>query len=105
MTKKKPKKIAGLPWDFSDFKWCIENDFQVYPITTIYGKYKIAIRRGGISSEGKDRFINPNGVEFISNEAIGQMEFKDLNALSDHLPSVYKQLRIKYEKQKRTITE
>ena len=36
-----------MSWS-SDFKWCIDNDWQVYikPINTIH--YKIAIRKGGI---------------------------------------------------------
>ena len=46
-----------MSWS-SDFKWCIDNDWQVYikPINTIH--YKIAIRKGGISTNGKDKFYD-----------------------------------------------
>ena len=38
----------------SDFNWCIDNDWQVYIIPGTYKDHRIGVRKGGISSHGKD---------------------------------------------------
>jgi hypothetical protein len=75
------KKIPILPFSSDDFNWCVKNNFQVYGRPDHEGKLRIAIRRGGIITEGKD-YIIINGV--------------NMNELSLYLPAVYKQLREQY---------
>ena len=55
---KKKKETQSLNID--NFRWCVENDFQVYLVpmdSQGKGKYKIAVRRRGITTEGKDFII------------------------------------------------
>jgi len=81
---------------YSDLKWCIENDWQVYIVPTV-GKFcKIAIRKGGITTEGKDyKYID--GVRHTSREHIGDVEYKTQAEAQLALPDVYKKLRKRYE--------
>jgi hypothetical protein len=89
------KKIPILPFSSDDFNWCVKNNFQVYGRPDHEGKLRIAIRRGGIITEGKD-YIIINGVKHVSVENIGENEYKNMNELSLYLPAVYKQLREQY---------
>lgn len=99
--KKKKEKILNFNSD--DFRWCIENDFQVYPVVNSFtGKYHIAIRRNGISCEGKDWHTTKEGIIITSKERMGSREFRNMNEVSLHLPSVYKQLRELYGQANRT---
>lgn len=81
----------------SNFKWCIENDFQVY--VKPYGKYaKIVVRRGGISSCGKDRhYDKATGNTYYSQENEGTVMYPTHQKAMDKLEEVYKYLRQKYE--------
>jgi hypothetical protein len=99
MARKKGKGTGRPTWNFNDFKWCIDNDWQIYPIPSSRGtRLRIAIRRGGISTNGKDVHKTEEGITLTSKETIGDMEFKNIRDLSDHLPTLYKQIRQKYEK-------
>ena len=89
------KKIPILPFNSDDFNWCVKNNFQVYGKIDQDGQLRIAIRRGGITTEGKD-YIIINGVKHVSVENIGQNVYKNMSELSAHLPAVYKQLREHY---------
>lgn len=81
---------------YSDLKWCIENDWQVYIVPTI-GKFcRIAIRKGGITTEGKDyKYID--GVRHTSREHIGDIEYKTQAEAQIALADVYEKLRQRYE--------
>jgi hypothetical protein len=82
-----------------DFRWCVENDFQVYlvPLTPEgEGAYKIAVRRKGITTEGKDFITDSLGREVRSKEKISDITFKNQSDARDHLNYVYKYLRTKY---------
>lgn len=94
---KRKKRLENPNFNFDDFKWCIENDFQVYPKVNKYGKFHIAIRPGGISTQGRNSYMK-NGVELTSKEKLGNLEFKTIHDLADYLPVVYKNLRKKYGK-------
>lgn len=76
---------------YSDAKWCLDNDYQVY-IKPIDGQYCIAIRRGGISSKGKD-WHKENGVEYTSSEVLGSMRYKTVEKATEKIPEVYKYLK------------
>lgn len=85
---------------YSDFKWCIENDFQVYvkPMHNT-GHCKIAIRKGGISTEGKDsKYCKKTGLTIYSKENLGSVTYKNQILAMEKLPSVYEYLRKKYNK-------
>jgi|TARA_B100000780_G_scaffold188633_2_gene132626 hypothetical protein len=82
----------------SDFKWCIENDWQVYikPINTL--QCKIAIRKGGITAQGKDIYYNKiTGEESFSREVLGEIVYVSQKKAMNKLPDVYKYLRETYE--------
>lgn len=78
---------------YSDLKWCIDNDYQVYivPESTYF---RIAIRKGGISSEGKDYYIT-NGVWINTPEVLGNERYKTIEKATEVLPRVFKYLRNK----------
>ena len=90
------KNLKILPFNSDDFNWCVKRDFQVYGTLDAEGKLKVAIRRGGITTEGKD-YIIINGVKKMSTEMIGDYEYKNMNELSLYLPAIYKQLRNQYD--------
>lgn len=103
MTKKK-KKIQSQGLNFDNMSWCIKNDFQVYVVPlsqkigsqwSVTGQWKIAVRRGGISSEGKD-LLKKNGNTFKSNESLSEKVFKSQKEAEQHLNYVYNHLRSKY---------
>jgi hypothetical protein len=76
---------------YSDASWCIQNDYQVY-IKPIDGQFCIAIRRGGISSCGKDWHME-KGVEYTSSEVLGSMRYKTVEKATEKIPEVYKYLK------------
>ena len=82
----------------SNFKWCIENDLQVYVklINTLH--CKIAIRKGGISSNGKDSYYcKESGLTYYSKEVLGSVVYRSQNKAFKALPAVYEYLKKKYE--------
>jgi hypothetical protein len=79
---------------YSDAKKCIELDYQVY-IKPIDGQFCIAIRRGGISSCGKD-WHRENGNEYTSTEVLGSMRYKTVQKAEEKLSEVYKYIVNKY---------
>lgn len=82
----------------SDFRWCIKNDFQVYIKPMNHSKnFKIAVRKGGISTNGKDSFYcKKKGMTIYSRETLGSELYKNQEKAMSVLPSVYKYLREKY---------
>ena len=66
---------------YSDFKWCIENDFQVYiKPEDNSGNCRIAIRKGGISTDGKlSKYDKEKGVTLYSKETVGEVVYKNKN--------------------------
>lgn len=80
---------------YSDLKWCIDNDWQVYVVPTIAKYCKIAIRKGGITTDGKDyKYIN--GIRHTSQEYLGGIEYKTQKEAQAAMPDVYEKLRKKY---------
>jgi hypothetical protein len=75
----------------TNFKWCIENDFQVY-IVPEHSFARICVRKGGITSEGKD-FYYTNGVKVNTLEKRGTVLYKSQLLASKELEKVYKYLR------------
>jgi hypothetical protein len=75
----------------TNFKWCIENDFQVY-IVPEHSFARICVRKGGITSEGKD-FYYTNGVKVNALEKRGTVLYKSQLLASKELEKVYKYLR------------
>ncbi len=83
---------------YSDLKWCIENDFQVYiqPLNNS-GECKIAIRKGGISTEGKpSKYCKEKGLTLYSKETLGSVTYKTQKKASEQLPKVYRYLKKTY---------
>lgn len=76
---------------YSDAKWCVDNDYQVY-IRPIDSQFCIAIRRGGISSHGKDWRVE-NDIEYTSSEVLGSMRYKTVEKATEKIPEVYKYLK------------
>jgi len=89
------KDLPILPFSSEDFNWCVENDFQVYGTLDREGVLRTAIRRGGITTEGKDYLI-VNGIKKTSKEMIGELVYKDMHELSLYLPAIYKQIKKQY---------
>jgi hypothetical protein len=89
------KSLKILPFNSDDFNWCVKRDFQVYGTLDSEGNLKVAIRRGGITTEGKD-YVIINGIKKVSVEMLGDYEYKDMRELSLYLPAIYKQLREQY---------
>ncbi len=87
--------MKTLPFSSDDFNWCIENDIQVYGKLDSEGILRIAIRRGGITTSGKDQ-ATINGVRHTSKEVLGSNSYRNMKELSLDLPFVYKQIREKY---------
>ncbi len=83
----------------SDFKWCIENDWQVYLKVVNNVHCRIAIRKGGISSQGKHfHYCKEQDLKFFSKETLGNVIYKNQNKAFEELPKVYKYLRDTYGK-------
>jgi hypothetical protein len=95
---KKQRKILRTTSETlsSDLQWCIDNDWQVYVVPYHGNKAKIAIRKGGISAQGKNRYAAPNGMIYTSNEVLGQKVWNSQKEASIELSYVLKQLREKY---------
>lgn len=102
------RSFQGL--NFDDLKWCIDNDFQVYvqPVSEekryqdgrkyyqLTGEFKIAVRRGGISSQGKGLHKDEVGRLFKSKLTLSERTFKSQSEAEDHLNYTYNYLRRKY---------
>ena len=58
--------------------------------------FKVAVRRGGISSEGKDVHKDDVGRVFKSKVTLSELTFKTLAEAEKHLGYTYKYLRNKY---------
>ena len=84
-----------LNFSIEDFNWCVKNDFQVYLDPLPMKRYKIAVRRLGITTEGKD-YIFKDGIKIISKVQLSSIEFKNATDASNYMPNVYKHLREKY---------
>ena len=84
----------------SDLQWCIDNDFQVYIKKMNYsGYFKVAIRKGGISSNGKDIFFcKKTQMNLYSVEKLGKIDYKNQEKANNVLPGVYKYLKETYQK-------
>ena len=84
----------------SDLQWCIDNDFQVYIKKMNYsGYFKVAIRKGGISSNGKDIFFcGETQMNLYSVEKLGKIDYKNQEKANKVLPGVYKYLKETYQK-------
>lgn len=92
------KKKATQSLNIDNFKWCVENDFQVYLVpmdSQGKGKYKIAVRRRGITTEGKD-FIVKDGIRIDSKVTIGKEVYKNSAEATNNLNEVYEFLRRTY---------
>lgn len=75
----------------SDAQWCIDNDYQVY-IKKDSTHYRIAIRRGGITTDGKDiKYIDD--VQHTSSESLGSVRYKTVADADKKINNVYKYLR------------
>ena len=92
------KKKVTQSLNIDNFRWCVENDFQVYlaPMDSQgNGKYKIAVRRRGITTEGKD-FIIKNGIRIDSKVTLGKQVYKNSAEAANNLNEVYELLRRNY---------
>jgi hypothetical protein len=75
----------------------VDNDWQVY-IRFIGARYRIAIRKGGISSCGKDYYYNKEtGETFTSEENLGSVMYKKQEEAESKIWEVYTYIRNRYE--------
>jgi len=82
----------------SDPQWCIDNDWQVYIVPFELKKAKIAIRKGGITSHGKDHYFDKiNEVSRYSNQIIGKIVYKNQTDASNNILTIMNKLRKRYE--------
>jgi len=87
----------------SNFKWCKDNDFQVYikpdklfvESRTVSKQYRICIRRGGITTCGLDE-LEINSVIHTSKEKVGEVLYKTQAEAEAALPKVYEWLKERY---------
>ena len=87
----------------SNFKWCIENDFQVYvePEFQYTGSrtgsksFVVVVRRGGITTCGLD-FKEINYTLYESKAVRGSVVYKTQREAEESLPDLYKKLRERY---------
>lgn len=77
---------------YSDFKWCVDHDFQVY-IKPYYPHYRIAVRKGGITCQGKDFFVDEFGFEHTSIEQVGEVRYKTVEDATEKMYEVYEYLK------------
>lgn len=88
----------------SNFKWCKDNDFQVYikpdkyfkESKTVSKEYRICVRRGGITTSGLDE-IEINSILYTSKERVGTILYKTQKEAEAALPRVYEELRKRYD--------
>ena len=79
--------------DPDDFRWALQNDWQIYVKPYGGGAY-IGVRKGGITSHGKDyRYDEVTGIEYRSKENLGKVYYKNINEAMKALPKAYKFLR------------
>lgn len=109
MRKKKAPSKKLKDWNFKDIQWCIDNDFQVYikPQTVCHrlpngtenhhptGKFYIAVRRGGITTEGKN-YIEKNHRKYVSKETVSNKVYNSEYEAHLELAYTYRYLRNKY---------
>lgn len=104
MRKKRSHGTSSQGLNFKDFKWCVDNDFQVYvkPLYNVYngehvetGKFKIAVRRRGITTEGYNS-LKVNGRVVTSKETLSELTFDNQRKAFENLNYVYNYLRKKY---------
>jgi len=96
MRKKKEKKIRHLSFNADGFKWCVDNDFQVYLVPIHMGRFKIAVRRGGITTEGKDALL-VDGVYIQTTEVLSKSEYMSVNEATIEMNLLYDKLKLKYK--------
>tara|TARA_R100001244_G_scaffold13606_2_gene15319 strand:- start:4803 stop:5081 length:279 start_codon:yes stop_codon:yes gene_type:complete len=87
---------SKLNW-ISDLQWCIDNDWQVYLVPGTFFDHRVAIRKGGITSQGKDYRCDRYGIEYYSSEIVGSKSYRTQQQAMEGMQDVYKQLRKKYE--------
>lgn len=80
---------------YSNAKWCIDNDFQVY-VKPDYPHFRIAVRRGGISTHGKDFRTDECGFEHTSSEQLGTVKYKTVQQADEKIREVHEYLKNKY---------
>jgi hypothetical protein len=82
-----------------NFKWCLENDFQVYiePLNKYPGcnKFVVVVRRGGIKSNGLDSLYKDNNV-YRSKAVIGEKIYRNTKDASEGVREVHEMLRQRY---------
>lgn len=87
----------------SDFKWCVDNDFQVYVAPdrvypesrTVSKQFRVVVRRKGITTWGLDE-KEINTIVYTSSEKVGDILYKTQAEAEQSLPAVYKMLRERY---------
>lgn len=78
---------------YSDQKWCIENDYQVYIKPDGRGA-RICVRVGGISTNGKDLMYDSVRKRWIkSKEIVGEVYHSSQEKAQKEIHNVYKFLR------------
>jgi hypothetical protein len=78
----------------------VDNNWQVY-IRFIGARYRIAIRKGGISSCGRDYYYDKaTGETFTSEENLGSVMYKKQEEAESKIWEVYTYLRNRYEQKK-----
>ena len=108
MKRKRTYKPLYQDLNFDAFKWCIQNDFQVYvkPVVNVSkingisyyhktGSYNIAVRRKGISTNGKD-YLESKGRTIRSKEVLSEVVFDSQDIAFNHINGVYEYLKEKY---------
>ena len=83
----------------TNFKWCIDNDWQVYIKVFDSIHCKIAIRKGGITTHGKDsRYCKKTDTVFYSVEKLGKKTYSSQMKASAEIPKVWEYLKETYGK-------
>lgn len=85
--------------EISNFRWCIENDFQVYiePFQKYIGcnKYVVVVRKGGITTNGLD-YIEKDNKIYKSKVIVGEKIYKNTKDASEGVREVQAILRERY---------
>lgn len=84
----------------SNFKWCIDNDFQVYVCPNgfffekkiVTKEFRVCVRRNGITTCGKDS-LEVNSVHYESKESVGEKVYKTQQEAEAALPDLYEDIR------------
>ena len=96
--KKKKKQIRTSDCQYKREKWFIENDYQVCIINVGSGrtsKYKVTIRRKGITTEGKD-YKYVGGVRIDSHYWEVETLFKNYEEANEYCYELRDQLERDY---------